>query len=763
MFWDQSKPAAPRAADEWFTPRRFAGLLGALVCLMYPDVVFGWGTFFHRDYAVFGYPLAAYHRESFWRGEVPLWNPFNYCGLPFLAQWNTMALYPLSLFYLLLPLSWSLGVFCLGHLFLGGMGMYLLARRWTNNPFAGAVAGVAFPFTALMLHCLMWPNNITALGWLPWVVLVSERAWREGGRQILLAALVGTMQMLAGAPEVILLTWVLLAALFAGELVLAPGRRWIVARRFLAAGLWVATLAAAQLLPFLDLLAHSQRDKGFADSVWAMPVWGWANLVVPLFRSYHTTLGVYAQPDQYWVPSYYLGVGILAIALLAAVRARRPRVFLLGAITVFCLVLALGKNGFVYPVLKQVLPGLGFMRYPVKFVILPAVLVPLLAALAITPCLSSSPMDWPRERRRIVVLGIALVAIIGFVSWSAFQYPLKGTSASVAAVSAASRAAFLAAILGGLAALRRVQQPRWATALRFGFLLCLWLDALTAGPRPNPTAPRWVYDQNLARKELNLQPPPTIGEARAMLNAEAEGNMNVALLTNAADQVLYCRLALFGDANLLDDIPKVAGMYSLYFRELGEVFAGLWATPLPPAGLADFLAVSHINVPGKATYLAPRPTHLPWITAGQKAVLAGRDEILSGLVKPDFDPRQTVFLPAEVRGLITTTNPSPAKVSGQRFSAHKVEFDIEAREPALAVISQSYYHNWRAYIGGSPARSLRANHAFQAVEVPAGRSHVRLVYEDRAFHFGALVSLIAALVWITAWFRLRKQRVVEGS
>src|SRR5258706_3019363 len=110
MFWDQSKPAAPRAADEWFTPKRFAALLGALVCLTYPDVVLGWGTFFHRDYAVFGYPLAAYHRDSFWRGEVPLWNPFNDCGLPFLAQWNTMTLYPLSLFYLLLPLSWSLGV-----------------------------------------------------------------------------------------------------------------------------------------------------------------------------------------------------------------------------------------------------------------------------------------------------------------------------------------------------------------------------------------------------------------------------------------------------------------------------------------------------------------------------------------------------------------------------------------------------------------------------------------------------------------------------
>src|SRR5882757_3372199 len=144
MFWNRAEPGIPSPADEFFLPGRFAALLAALLCVTYPDVIIGGGTFFHRDFAVFGYRLAFFHRESFWRGEMPLWNPLNHCGLPFLAQWNTMTLYPLSLFYLLLPLSWSLGVFCLGHLFLAGMGMYFLAHRWTTNRFAAATAGVAF-------------------------------------------------------------------------------------------------------------------------------------------------------------------------------------------------------------------------------------------------------------------------------------------------------------------------------------------------------------------------------------------------------------------------------------------------------------------------------------------------------------------------------------------------------------------------------------------------------------------------------------------
>src|ERR1700732_3526236 len=98
--------------SDWLTPRHFGLILGLLVVAAFPQVIFGRETFAARDFGYFGYPLAYYFRESFWRGEIPLWNPLNDCGIPFLAQWNTQVLYPPALFYLIFPLSWSLGVFC---------------------------------------------------------------------------------------------------------------------------------------------------------------------------------------------------------------------------------------------------------------------------------------------------------------------------------------------------------------------------------------------------------------------------------------------------------------------------------------------------------------------------------------------------------------------------------------------------------------------------------------------------------------------------
>ncbi len=199
---------------------------------------------------------------------------------------------------------------------------------WTGNRLAASVAGVVFAFNGLTWHSLMWPNDIAGLGWMPWVVLASERAWREGGRRVAVAALVGALQMLTGAPEIILLTWVFLGVLWLGQVYLAKVSRRQLILRAMAVTILVAGVAAAQLLPFLDLLGHSHRDSGFSDtSGWAMPLSGPANFLVPLFHCYAASQGVFVQYDQYWISSHYLGAGAMALALAGRVgRAETRRV-----------------------------------------------------------------------------------------------------------------------------------------------------------------------------------------------------------------------------------------------------------------------------------------------------------------------------------------------------------------------------------------------------------------------------------------------------
>jgi len=63
-------------------------------------------------------------------------------------------------------------------------------------------------------------------------------------------------------------------------------------------------------------------------------------------------------------------------------------------------------------------------------------------------------------------------------------------------------------------------------------------------------------------------------------------------------------------------------------------------------------------------------------------------------------------------------------------------------------VAQAYYHCWRASVDGAPVPLWRANYAFQALEVPPGRHEVRIVYVDRAFQAGAVISIMALLLCV---------------
>jgi uncharacterized membrane protein YfhO len=78
---------------------------------------------------------------------------------------------------------------------------------------------------------------------------------------------------------------------------------------------------------------------------------------------------------------------------------------------------------------------------------------------------------------------------------------------------------------------------------------------------------------------------------------------------------------------------------------------------------------------------------------------------------------------------------------------------VEAAAPAMIVAAQAFYHPWLAYVDGKKARLWPANHAFQALQVPAGRHHVKLIYQDSGFVCGVIISLLTLAGCIGAWMR----------
>ncbi|NDA65182.1 MAG: hypothetical protein EBY09_00865, partial [Verrucomicrobia bacterium] len=746
-------PAA--LADEWFTPGRFLALLALCLFAAFPEVILGSHTFYYRDFGHFAYPLAHYHRECFWRGEIPLWNPYSSCGLPHLAQWNTMCLYPGALIYLLGPMPWALGWFSLAHLLLAGAGAYRLAHHWTGNRFAASVAGLAFAFNGFTLHAVMWPNNVAALAWAPWLWLRVERACKEGGRTILLAALIGAMQMLSGAPEIILFTWAIAAllALVEGKGQKAKGKnesfgRLRPAAFFLLTFVLVLLLSAAQLLPFLDLLSHSHRTAGYDDNLYAMPLWGWANFFVPLFRMTPDKLGVFTHVEQQWTSSYYPSLGVLALAALAVWRRREPRVWLLAAVTVVGVWLAMGRDAFLLDWLKAIFPPLGFIRFPIKYVLLPLMALPFLAAFGITvvqlskcgdqQTSPSSDIKLQRARNHpLILVTFTLLAICaGVLIWGASEKHFGVTLVfAVASAQAVLGAAVLIHRRNGFGGLT----PPLPALVALVFIAA---DILSHAPRQNPTVITQAYEPGVAKFSTTM---PRLGEGRAMVSREMEGFMAHAQNTNALNYCISSRRAAFANWNLLDAVPKVNGMFSQFPRELSDTWWLLYGNDRPfPEHFADFLGITRISSSETLFTWAHRTNALPLVTAGAEPIFTDAASTLRELAGSGFDPKGNVFLPKELTAVSPATNASAitrATALSTRWEREAISIDVEANAPVWVVIAQTYYHPWKAFEGERELPIRRANHAFQAVEIPAGRHHLELRYVDHAFRLGAAISI----------------------
>jgi hypothetical protein len=679
---------------------------------------------------------------------LPLWNPWSHCGVPFLAQLGQW--YPGNWIFVGLPLPWAVNVSLLAHVVLGGVGMFALARRWGADGFAASFAGLAFAFNGVALSCFQWGNYIASLAWLPWVVLSVTAAWREGGRWLPAAAVVSALQVLTATPELTLMGWGFLALLWLADGVAGAIKFWVSARRVALVILLAAGLTMVQMLPFFDLLSHSQRDTNYDSSRWAMPGWGWANLIVPLFHGYRSPQGNWFQPGQDFLMSYYPGLGVLALAA-ARVGCARTRASLgLGAVILGCWLLALGEAGHLYPLVKKILPWIGIARFPVKFTLLPSFLLPLLAAWEVQKITGAADA---RARRGVLLsTGIFLALAAGLVL-RARANPLPFDATDTMTSNACVRAGLLVALVAALLWLPKLRHPRGRLAVQFAALGLLLADLLTHSPGITPTLPARVLAPGLW--QAGGKPGLAPGAGRIMDSPQGEQQMLYSQVADPQLDLLGKRLAEWYNLNLLDSLPKVNGAFTLRPAEFDRLERRIYYTPGSTCGpgLLDFLSAAWYSDPDNPVKWVARTNFLPVLTAGQRPEFTSDAAALEAMCASNFNPRTVVFLPPSARHFITVSNQISCLASLARFGPNQVDATVDAAAPSLVVLAQTYYHLWHAEVDGQPVPLLRANLAFQALQVPAGAHHLKLRYRDPNLMLGAVISAASLFVCLALWRR----------
>jgi hypothetical protein len=385
------------------------------------------------DTFLYFYPYWTAAAEALRAGRVPLWNPDIFMGAPFLANSQAGFFYPLNWpLWWLLPAPYAVNASTLIHLMIALAGTYFAGRQTLalERPaalFAAALFALGGYLTAQVEHV----NQLQGLVWLPWYFValsplvsleVKTRTWREIAPIVLAVGALFALQLLAGHTQTAFISGVAVAL----WLVFHAARREERARFLLFAAAVVAAgailaglLAAAQLLPTLELTGQSSRQGGLPLNEVLSFSWH------PLHLT-RASLPGYGQPlfSEYVV---FLPLTGLALAVVGGwVWRRNPAVLPWVGLTASGFILALGRFTPVYYFLGQ-LPGFDLFRAPARWLVVAALALALLAGFGWQRLYRFATTEWAageRERvrrdltRPLITAGIGLTALIlwGYVA-----------------------------------------------------------------------------------------------------------------------------------------------------------------------------------------------------------------------------------------------------------------------------------------------------------------------------------------------------------
>jgi hypothetical protein len=190
--------------------------------------------------------------------------------------------------------------------------------------------------------------------------------------------------------------------------------------------------------------------------------------------------------------------------------------------------------------------------------------------------------------------------------------------------------------------------------------------------------------------------------------------------------------------------------------QLGAVTHAITLDPRVPPGL-QLLGVER-TLMGNTVHLyrVPSPLARCYVVGGVRPV--DGDAAIGTLLSPGFDPSREVVIPDVPPRLPTSEEAGTCRVV--RLLTSRVETEVSARSDAFVVLVDAYSPSWRASVDGVPTPVHRANVAFRAVAVPAGRHSVVWSYAAPTVWLGLALSL-AGLVLAAAVVVVDRRTVAE--
>ncbi len=399
------------------------------------------------------YPWRVFLGRSLHSGKIPLWNPHQFCGNPFLANGQSAVLYPPNWLFAIIDPIWAFTLIALFHLAAAGFFTYLFLKDLSISDEGAIIAGLSFELCAFLVLWMELPTLLTVAVWLPCALWTVYRAiTRRSYAWAVVSAVVLSLAVLAGHLQIAFYVWfaVVLWALY------LVGKAWRADKRitskyaciFVFTLLLGAVLSAAQILPSIELgrLSHRQIPTSMEDyhrfAANGLPVHRLVTAVIPDYfgnpnQGNYFLLGRIGErfnmPADYLELGLYSGLLTLAAAFIALLSWRKnPHVCFWTALGAISMLVAAGS--YINLPMYFGIPGFSALGGPNRILVLYMFALSVLAGYGVDYLCSSTSHKLPLFGGKlklgtafallsVAVLGVFTAVSMGIADTALAQLP----------------------------------------------------------------------------------------------------------------------------------------------------------------------------------------------------------------------------------------------------------------------------------------------------------------------------------------------------
>jgi hypothetical protein len=697
--------------------------------------------------------------KEFRAGRLPIWQPSNFAGAPFVTVYS-----PFAIPYYVAPYPMTLAWIALLQSLTVGLGMWFLLRRSFNLSYwPAAVGSWCAPLTGFMT---VW-HGFSPIGpycWLPWSLCAAQAAIKnpQGFGSVGLAVLTALI-LLSGHPGVggLVLVTVGLYVLWLIADEIRVGQRWQGAAwsmsRIGAAWLVGFLLSAPYVAPLLDYARTSARMELHSQQLEERPPEGLRALPAIVLPDVYggSARADWLRTARTVLPESSSGAyaGLLAALWLAPLawcdpRRRSPVVFL-SLLVIVSLGWTLNLPGIVNILRSEPLRPLASLSYN-RWVLATSMAIVILAAIGLEYLRAAAA-----SLRWWFLLPVLITA--GFGGWCLYHRLTLRDSKEEQLFSLCYDVGFglsLAAFAGWATTIRAIPSARW---IRLGVIALLPLELLWFAWNERRQADMALYFPRIGvLDELASRSPGRIWGVNCLPpNLNLTQGLEDIRGYDAVDPLRFVKL--FGLA--VD--PKLSRFHPYAMTQYAVPSARPTAEGLRLHPVANLLNVRYLIFRDRP------PAGLPvilqqdgyWIVENRDAlprayvprsvrVVPDDHQALLHMASFDFDPRRTA--------LVTDDLQLPDSMLGS-VSVHyeiptRAELEIDMQTAGLVLLSDMWDAGWHGELDGAPCPIYRVDVALRGFQVPAGKHRIVCSYDPPSVHAGfrrAIVGVLVLLFWVT--------------